>query len=292
MKDTSLDEFIKEVVRQCVKKGIIKGTGISVDCTHTKANTIKKVPERIMKHLARKILKNLNEENGIIPENIDVNIPNYKEIVDHTQAKETMKNYLGKLITEVKNKVDVSTLAKTKNVIEKAEEILRDPKFIQQKGVRSLVDEDARVGYKSKTDSFFGYKVEFAMIPEERIITAIDVHDGAYVDGNEYEGLYNTTKECGIIIKEGYGDKGYFRKPILDILANDHVEAIIPISEMVYRVDESRYSYNKDSDQWICECGNYTVDKKKKTRKDGSQALEYKFEKESLYKLSKAQRMQ
>lgn len=39
------------------------------------------------------------------------------------------------------------------------------------------------VGYKSKTDSFFGYKVEFAMIPEERIITAVNVHDGAYVDG-------------------------------------------------------------------------------------------------------------
>lgn len=42
------------------------------------------------------------------------------------------------------------------------------------------------------------------------------------------------------------GTKRIFRKPILDILENDHVEAIIPVSETVYRVDESRYKYNKD----------------------------------------------
>ncbi len=36
LKETTLDDIIKEVVRQCVEKGLIKGTGISIDCTHTK----------------------------------------------------------------------------------------------------------------------------------------------------------------------------------------------------------------------------------------------------------------
>lgn len=147
-------------------------------------------------------------------------------------------------------------MEKTKAAIEKAEEILGEPQFMHQKSVRSLVDEDARVGYKSKTESFFGYKAEYAMIPEERIITAIDAHDGAYVDGNEYKELYNKTKECGLTIKEAYRDKAYFRKPILDLLEEDNVEAIIPVSESVYRLDESKYRYNKDSDQWFCNYGN------------------------------------
>ncbi|NMA06240.1 MAG: IS1182 family transposase [Ruminococcaceae bacterium] len=281
LQKTSLDDIIREVVRQCVEKGIIKGTGISVDATHTEANTIKKVPERIIKHLARKILKGLNEENGSIPEQINENIPDYKEIEDHKQAKETMKNYLENLISEVKTNVDLSKLPDTRQAVEKAEEILQDPKFIQQKGIRSLVDEDARVGYKSKTESFFGYKVEYAMVPEERIITAVNVHNGAYVDGTEYKKLYAMTKECGINIKQAYGDKAYFRKSILDFLAEEHVEAIIPVSETVYRLDESKYMYNKDSDQWFCEYGNYTVEKKKKTRKNGQQILAYKFEKET-----------
>lgn len=278
---TTLDDMMKEIVKQCVEKGIIKGTGISIDCTHTTANTVKKTPERIMKHLAKRIFKELLKENGSVPDKINQNTPNYKEIEDHNQAKDTMKTYLEDVIAQVKNEVDISGLEETKEAIEKAEQILQDPKFIQQKGVRSLVDQDARVGNKSKTDSFYGYKVEFAMVPEERVITAIDVHDGAYVDGNEYEELFNKTKECGLEIKEAYGDKGYFRKPILSLLEEEKVEAIIPVSESVYRLDESKYKYNKDSDQWFCEFGNFTVEKKKVTRKNGDQHLEYKFQKET-----------
>ena len=281
LKETSLDDIIQEVVRQCVEKGIIKGTGISVDCTHTEANTIKKVPERIMKHLAKGILKSLQDKDGNIPEGIDDDIPNYKEIKDHKVAKETMKDYLENLIENVENTIDTeATKPETKEAIEEAKEILSDPKFIPQKGIRSLVDKDARVGYKSKTNSFFGYKVEFAMIPEERIITAVDVHDGAYVDGTEFLRLYEISKQCGIEFKEGLGDKAYFRKPILDAFKQDNVEPIIPISEAVYKLDERRFSYNKDSDQWFCNHGNYTINKKKVTRKDGRQFVEFRFERE------------
>ena len=54
--DVSLDYIISEIVRQCIEKNIIKADdGISMDTTHIEANTIKKVPERVMKHLAKKI---------------------------------------------------------------------------------------------------------------------------------------------------------------------------------------------------------------------------------------------
>ena len=89
--ETTLDDMIKEVVRQCVEKGIIKGTGISVDCTHSNANTVKLVPERVMKRLAQKILKNLKDETGDIPEDINQDIPDYKQIENHKEAKATMK---------------------------------------------------------------------------------------------------------------------------------------------------------------------------------------------------------
>jgi hypothetical protein len=41
---------------ECVEKGIIKDEGVSIDSTHVEANTIKKTPERLMKHLARNII--------------------------------------------------------------------------------------------------------------------------------------------------------------------------------------------------------------------------------------------
>ncbi len=279
LNETTLDDIIMEVVKQCVDNDIIKGTGISVDATHTQANTIKKVPERIMKHLAKKIFKNLQEENGTIPEQVDKEIPNYKEIEDHKQAKQTMKEYLEKVIDDVERIPNISDMSKTLNAVEEAKEILNSPKFIEQKGIRSLVDKDARVGYKSKTDSFYGYKVEYAMLPEERIITAVNVQDGAYVDGTEFDNLYSRTKQCGISIKQAYGDKAYFRKPILDLLKKEKVEVYIPVSESVYRLDDTKFKYNKDSDQWFCEEGNFSISKKKGKRKDRI-SYYYYFEKE------------
>lgn len=283
LQETTLDDIIEEVVRQCIESEIIKGTGISVDCTHTQANTGKLVPERVMKRIAQKILRHLEEENGATPEGVDPNIPDYKQIGDHKQAKETMKNYLENLIETTEGLASLEENPKTQSVIDNAKEILSDPKFIQQKGVRSLVDQEARVGYKTKTDSFFGYKVEFAMIAEERIITAVNVQDGAYVDGTEYEALYNRTKECGIAIKDAYADKAYFRQPIIDLLEKDKVNIYIPVSHSVYKMDESRFSYNKDSDQWYCEMGNCTVRKDSTKRKKNGEEYHYYryyFEKE------------
>lgn len=155
LKETSLDDIIKEVVKQCVDKGLIKGTDISIDCTHTSANTIKKVPERIMKHLAKKIFKNLEEEVKTVPEAIDTTIPDYKAIEDPKVAKTTMETYLNNLVKSVEESIDTKNAPETKKSLEKVKEVLNDPKFLQQKGLRSLVDEDARVGLKSKTESFF-----------------------------------------------------------------------------------------------------------------------------------------
>ena len=55
LKDVTLDEVLSEIVRQCVENGVIKSDSLSVDTTHIEANCTKKVPERIMKHLAKRI---------------------------------------------------------------------------------------------------------------------------------------------------------------------------------------------------------------------------------------------
>jgi transposase len=273
-----VDDIIKEVIRQCVGKGLIRGTGISVDCTHITANTTKKVPERIMKHLAKGIIRNMREELGEISADINTDIPDYKVIKDHRQAKNTMKEYALTLLNAAEKEIHGKLAPKTQRMIELGRQVLGDPQFIAQKGIRSLVDPDARVGYKSRNDSFFGYKAEYAMLAEERLITAVEVHNGAYVDGDCYNELYDRTKECGVELKEAYGDKAYFRKPILDKLQEETVEAIIPVSETVYRLDESRFSYNKDSDQWFCSLGNKSIEKQYKQGKDGKRHINVKFD--------------
>lgn len=281
LQESTLDDIITEIVRQCVEKDIIKGTSVSVDATHIEANTIKKTPERLMKHLARKIIKTYEEENNKTLENLP-EVPNYKEIEDHKEAKNVMKEYLETVIEKVKeNKEVINKNLKTEEIINKAKEILNDPKFLNQKGIRSLVDEDARVGRKSHTQDFFGYKTEFVMTTDERIITAVRTADGAYVDGTYFKELIDETLKSGIKIDEFFGDKAYFRKPILNIIDEIKAKAYIPVSASVYRIDESKYSYNKDSDEWQCSEGNITVNKKhykSKPNKKGEVREGYKYD--------------
>lgn len=282
LKDVTLDDVLKEIVQQSVESGIIKSKEICVDATHIEANCIKKVPERIMKHLAQKIFKALEKNEGEIPEGIDTEIPDYKAIEDHKEAKQVMKEYLEKVIRQSKEKITEES--PTNDILTEATEILSDEKFIIQKGLRSLTDPEARVGRKSKNDSFFGYKAEYAMTADERIITALDVYDGAHVDGKETESLINRTEEAGVEVKEFYGDKAYFRKDILEMLDNKGIKDYIPVSASVYKIDEELFSYNKDSDQWFCIRGNYTVSCQKCTtgngRCDKYDILKYKFKKD------------
>jgi transposase len=280
LKGQSLDEMLTCTVRQCVKRGIIKNIDVGVDTTHIGANTKKKTPERVMKHLAKKILVALKEDNeGVLPEGIDENICDYKNIDDHQKAKEAMRAYLKDLTDSA------APFAKehTVKAFAEADEIFADEKFMSQKGIRSLVDKDARVGAKSKTDRFFGYKAEIAMELDERIITAVCVHSGEYADGTAFDGLMDKTLESGVGVASLMGDKAYFRRGILDRAKEMKAKTFIPISACAYRIDEEMFSYNKDSDQWLCFMGNATVSLKRKKRMKNNKECEvliYRFSKE------------
>lgn len=280
MKDITLDEVISEIVRQCVEQGLIKGEGLTVDTTHIEANCTKKVPERIMKHLAKKIFKSLEKDNGYVPVTVDTGIPNYEEMDDHQNAKVVMKEYLETVMEQAEEYAGENT----KDAIEEAKEVLSDEKFILQKGLRSLSDKDARIGNKTKTKQFLGYKTEFTMTADERIITAADVHTGSYVDGKDFNNLLDRTLEAGVTVKEIYGDKAYFRKDILEKLEQLKIKGYIPVSASVYKIDEELYSYNKDSDQWFCFMGNHTVSRKKTIQRNGRgdkyETYSYIFKKE------------
>ncbi|GAV23821.1 transposase, partial [Carboxydothermus pertinax] len=131
--DATLDDILTEIIRQCKEKGIIKDDGVSIDCTHVSANTIKKVPERVMKHISKEIFKKLEEEAPEVLEKQNTEIPNYKEIEDHKEAKRVMKNYIDGVIENVEEQINPEDHPKTYKLIKEAKEILEDPKFMQQK---------------------------------------------------------------------------------------------------------------------------------------------------------------
>ncbi|CFY04398.1 Transposase InsH, N-terminal [Syntrophomonas zehnderi OL-4] len=269
LKDISMDAIITEIVGQCVERGLIKSSnGIVIDTTHIEANTIKKVPERIMKHLARNIFKAMGQEQ--------YEIPDYTQIEDHIEAKQVMKDYLEGLIEQVQEETSEEVIIATKE----AQEVLGSDLFIEQKGIRSLVDKDARVGHKSKTQNFYGYKAEICQTTDGSLITSIFVEPGSYVDGSHFKSHLEESQKTGLNLTGIYGDKAYFRADILNLIKEIQAAAYIPVSASAYKIDEELYSYNKDSDQWFCVMGNETVKVKSKTRERNGKTvklLNYSF---------------
>lgn len=254
LKEFSLDEILTEIVRQCVDNGLIKDSGVTIDSTHVEAALRRKVPERILKQLAKRIFKGMSRDNGSVGKSIDTHIPDYTKIDSPEESRRIMREYLEQTIAACEPKAGPCA----QHAIAEAREVLSDEKFMVQRGIRSLADKDARVGRKSRDSSFYGYKVEYMMTCEERIITSVAAESGEYVDGKKFDELLDKTLESGVPVTEVYGDKAYFRPDILNRIAEENATPYIPVSASAYRIDEERFSYNKDSDQWMCIMGNET----------------------------------
>ena len=104
--ENTMDEIMTGIVHQMIEKGIIKKEGgIVIDSTHIDANTVKKVPERLMEHMARKIFRETAEKDGLSGKEIDdevkkksADLPRWEEYEDHLEAKKDMKKALEDVI--------------------------------------------------------------------------------------------------------------------------------------------------------------------------------------------------
>lgn len=275
--ENTMDEIMTEIVRQMLGKGIIKKeSGIIIDSTHINANTIRKVPERLMEQMAKNIFRETAQKNGLTGKEAeetvnekDGNLPRWKKYKNHREAKKDMKKALEDVIAQADPELES---------VKEAREILESEQFIEQKGIRSLQDKDARVGRKDHTTSYFGYKSEY-MMTEEGIITGMTVQPGNYRDGDHFKDLLRKTRTAGIHPPAAYGDKAYCRPDVLEEIKKQGIDAYIPVSCSAYRINEELFLYNKDSDTWTCINGNESgIGKRRKKGK--SEQIEYRFERE------------
>ena len=231
-----------------------------------------------MEHMAKNIFHETAEKEGLteeeareaVKENAAA-LPGWEEYKDPSVAKAEMKKALEEVIAHSDPSLES---------VQEARDVLESDLFIEQKGIRSLQDKDARVGRKDHTTNFFGYKDEY-MLTEDGFITGLTLQPGNYRDGDNYRELVEKTTKAGIIPTASYGDKAYCRQDVLDVIKEMGIPAYIPISHSAYRIDEELFSYNKDSDTWTCIHGNESsTGKKAKTKKGKSCHLNYRFQRE------------
>jgi len=266
-----LEDMLGETVRQAVEKGLIKSTAIIVDATHSKSSAKYETPtqvlRRLTKDLRREIYRTQIELSGKFPDKPE-------ETADLNLELE----YSKLLIERVRSDIESTGTDKMRKLLKKVIEMLESDKIME---IQSAVDEDARLGHKSESNPFFGYKTHIAMT-EERIITGLAVTTGEAEDGGQLRGLIEQSQKNGVTVNEVIGDAAYSGKDNLDYARDNGIAVVSKLRPCVSdgrRKAGDGFVFNKDADTYRCPAGHLAV-RKTRNRREGknSNRITYFFD--------------
>lgn len=248
-----LEEMLCETVRQAIEKGLIKSKAIIVDATHTKTSAKKETPTQILRRYTKDLRKEIYKTQFELSEKFP---DKPMETADLSEEIE----YSKRLVKSVKYAVDEFGTGKSKRLLAKVTDLLENDKI---KEIQSAADEDAKLGFKSEDNSFFGYKTHIAMT-EERIITGIEVTTGEAPDGPELVKLIDQSSENGIVVEEVIGDTAYSGMDNLEYAKDNEIALISKLNPVISNGNGQKqegFEYNKDTDMYQCPAGHLAIRK-------------------------------
>ena len=258
--EQTIDALLDAMVKQCVEKGLVKSKRALVDATHVVADTRVRSPIETIRSAAKKIMRAMGKhypgiasELPAMPDTLDVEIP---------LAIKVLLEYLETLVKKSEEQMAIRK-GPVGDALKRAKKILSDENRGMFNGPCSAEDVDARRGYKSRDAMYFGYKDHITMLDGDEIITACQLTAGNGQEGPQLEGLLEQSQHNVGEITEVVGDAAYSSRPNLKMLAEKQIEAYVPISVMLKAEVDPRFTYNKDSDQWICLAGHTSCGKRR-----------------------------
>jgi len=268
-----LEEMLYETVRQAIEKGIINSRMIIVDATHSKSSAKHETPTQILRRMTKALRKELYYTQFELSEN-------FPEKPTETADLSEEIDYSKRLIGAVKKAVSERGTKKAKTALTRVEELLENDKI---KEIQSSVDKDAKLGFKSEENHFFGYKTHIAMT-EERIITGLEITTGEAADGEYLKKLIHQSEQSGVIVEEITGDTAYSSKDNLKYAKEKEIKLISKLNPVISNGTSQSvkgFVYNKDADTFQCPAGNLPIRKAvtgKKNNTNKNQSLTYYFD--------------
>jgi IS5 family transposase len=257
-----LEEMLIETVRQAIKKGIIKSRAIIVDSTHSKSSAKHETPTQILRRLTKELRKELCRTQFELSEK-------FPEKPEETADLNDEIAYSKKLLEAIQAEVARNGSRKAKTAASRVADLLEDEKI---RKIQSAADEDAKLGYKSEHNSFFGYKTHIAMT-EERIITGLEITTGEAADGEYLQELARQSEKSGVAVEEIVGDTAYSHKKNLEYAKEKNIKLISKLNPIISNGAGKKtegFIYNKDAGMYQCPAGHLAI-RKSKTRRPETQ---------------------
>lgn len=263
-----LKQLLHGILVQAAEKGLLKDTSLILDATHTKSHSTKENNTEQLKRLTKNIRRALYQIDPEIkdrfPQKPGPGADFGKEL---SYTKKLMKVIDQEDQTQWSNRIkkEYQHIKRHMAMIKEAEGSMpkKGDKESPKPHQESQVDPDAKTGYKSENNSFFGYKSHLAMTGD-RIITGIHVTSGEDSDGKHLEKLIDQSRDNQVIVKAVLADCAYGSKENLEYLGKENITAYIHSKQLVswnVRMEREGMIYNKDADTLQCRGGELAVKK-------------------------------
>lgn len=255
--------MFKNVLRQCIDKGMVSGRRQAIDSVLVKANaSMDSIAEKQVLDDAEAFTKELrlNEDKTIKV----VDAYKKKKVEEHHRWKK--KTYRG----QPGSRSEQSESA--------AHNHLYRGKFLSNHTHYSATDEDARIAVKPGKPRQFNYLGQVSVDTAHHVITHIHAD---YADKKDsqcmekiVEGLKETLHCEGLIVEQIVADTGYSSGASLRVLEENHITGYIPNFGQ-YKPERPGFTYHAGGDYYTCPNGA-TLSFKKMKNNNGFPVKEYR----------------
>lgn len=264
-----LDEMLKETILQALNKGLIKNGTIIVDSTHTSAHARPKSHTQVLRELTKQLRKEVYKHAYDLSEKFPEKPSVEAELSTEIEYTKSLLSVVGSEIESCNKKIQ--------NIYNEINSLIQTDEI---KTINSKNDKDAKFGYKSANKPFYGYKNHIAMT-DSRLITAIEVTDGAQNDGKQLPILADKTLKTGIVVDEIIGDMAYVSEDNLAKCEENEIVLYARTNSAVVAsanscIDEG-FNFNKDAGLMQCTGGHLATRCEKRKSDNGNTHLTYCF---------------
>jgi transposase len=256
-------QLFKDVLKQCIEKGMVAGRRQVMDSVAVKANaSMSSLKEKEILDDASAYADELKSEEE------------EKENNDHNVASTDD----GKTVSAVRNKA-VQLHHKWKEKAYKGMPGGEGRKYVSNHTHYSSTDADARVSVKPGKPRQLNYLSQVSVDAAHHVITHIQAD---YADKKDsqclptmLENTINNLKQCGVEVEEVYADAGYSSGEALRALEQNNITGYIPNFGQ-YKPSRQGFTYDEQNDRYTCGRGIHLPFKKLTTTSLGYKMKVYR----------------
>ena len=251
--DEVFKKLFKQILQQCIEKGMVAGKRQAVDSAPVKANaSMYSLKEKEVLADGDVYTDELNTEDSLNKNTVSAA---RKKVVDN-QHRGQAKAYKDMPSSDNEQR-----------------------KFVSNHTHSSTTDADARISVKPGKPRQLNYHAQVAVDTAHHVVTQIQSDYANKKDSQCLPSLLKNTienlKENNLSIEELLADGGYSSGEALQTLEDNNIEGYIPNFGQ-YKHDREGFTYDKKNDKYICSQGKELPFKKISTSSLGYQRKSYR----------------